>query len=171
MKKCRVCKKEFEPVYSSVQMVCSTNCAYKYTKQKTKKDKADLKKRKNDLKTYGQHLNELQTIFNKWVRLRDKGQNCISCQKSCKKENAGHYRSVGSCPALRFEPLNVHLQCEYCNTYQHGNLIMYRKNLINKIGLDKVEWLETEHLPKKYLISEIEDLKKEYKKKLKKFAD
>ena len=171
MKKCKVCKNSFKPTYSSVQMVCSVECGYKYAQKNTKKvikeNKSKLNKRKNDLKTLGQHLNELQVLFNTWIRLRDKGLLCISCQKPCKKENAGHFRSVGNCPSLRFESLNVHLQCEYCNTYQHGNLLKYRKNLISKIGLDKVEWLELEHEPKKYLISDIEDLKKLYRMKIK----
>ncbi len=97
-------------------------------------------------------MKEAQTIFNTWIRLRDKGNLCISCDKICKKENAGHYKSVGGFPELRFEPLNVHLQCEYCNTYLHGNLIEYRKRLIKKIGLEKAEWLEKKHDPKKYTI-------------------
>ena len=99
--------------------------------------------------------------------MRDAGSNCISCGKKCKKENAGHYRSVGSCPELRFEPLNVHLQCEYCNTYLHGNLINYRINLIKKIGVEKVEWIESNHDPKRYTKEQIEELKNIYKTKIK----
>ena len=39
MKKCKVCKGEFEPRYSSVEMFCSPKCAYAY------KDKQPKKKR------------------------------------------------------------------------------------------------------------------------------
>lgn len=87
--------------------------------------------------------------------------------KESKKENAGHYRSVGSCPELRFEPLNVHLQCEYCNTYLHANLINYRINLIKKIGIKKVEWIEGKHDPKRYTKEQLIDLKEYYKNKIK----
>ena len=99
--------------------------------------------------------------------MRDKNLLCISCQKPPKKRNAGHYRSVGACPELRFEELNCHMQCEHCNTYLSGNLIEYRKNLILKIGVEKVEFLESKHEPKKYTIDEIKEIKAKYKQKLK----
>ena len=129
----------------------------------------EKKERKEKLKTRTDYQNELQVIFNKWIRLRDKGNNCISCNKPPKKENAGHYRSVGGNPELRFEPLNNNLQCEYCNTYLHGNLIDYRINLIKKIGIEKVEWLEGKHEPKKYTIDELKGLKVLYKLKIKNY--
>lgn len=172
MKKCKICGVKFEPKYSSVQNVCSYKCAIDYSKQQKQKDWTKRKKViKDSLKTRSEHLNELQKIFNTWIRLRDKGSNCISCGNPCKKENAGHYRSVGGNPELRFEPLNVHLQCEYCNTYLHGNLINYRINLIKKIGLKEVENLEGKHELKKYSIEEIKELKKKYKQLINKIKN
>lgn len=172
MRTCKNCKCKFEPQYSSVQPVCSIACAIEDTNKKSKikasKDwRVEKKKRKEKLKTNSDYLNELQVIFNKWIRLRDQGINCISCNKPAKKENAGHYRSVGGNPELRFEPLNNNLQCEYCNTYLHGNLIDYRINLIKKIGLEKVELLEGPHKPKKYTIDELKGLKVFYRLKIK----
>jgi len=164
---CKICKTKFNPQYNSVQPACSIKCAIEYTNNlKAKKWKVEKKVLKEKLKTTSDYLKELQTVFNQWIRLRDKGNVCISCQKPAKKENAGHYRSVGSSPQLRFEPLNNNLQCEYCNTYLHANLINYRINLIKKIGLDKVEWLEQEHEPKHYSIPELILMKQEYKEKV-----
>jgi len=172
MKLCKNCKERFKPTYNTLQQVCSFECSIELSKKLSEKKKAkewnkEKKVRKERLKTKSDHQNELQVIFNKWIRLRDKGLNCISCQKPAKKENAGHYRSVGGNPELRFEPLNNNLQCEYCNTYLHGNLIDYRINLIKKIGLEKVEWLEGKHEPKKYTIEELKGLKVLYKLKIK----
>ena len=137
--------------------------------KKVKADKWNKEKKilKEKLKTKGDYEKELQTVFNAFIRLRDKGDNCISCGNKCKKENAGHYRSVGSCASLRFEELNVHLQCEYCNTHLHGNLINYRISLINKIGLESVEYLESFNDLKKYSIDELKGLKELYKLKIK----
>ena len=164
---CKICKTKFEPTYTTVQMCCTPKCAIEYTKRlKDKAWKKEKKQLKESLKTTSDYLKELQVVFNQWVRLRDKGNVCISCQKPAKKENAGHYRSAGSSPQLRFEPLNVHLQCEYCNTYLHSNAINYRINLIKKIGLDKVEWLEQEHEPKHYSTPELVLMKQEYKEKI-----
>jgi hypothetical protein len=173
MKTCKNCKEKFEPKYSSVQQVCGFECSIELTnknkKSKVKKEwTKEKKQRKDKLKTNSEYRNELQVIFNKWVRLRDSGLNCISCNKPAKKENAGHYRSVGGNPELRFEPLNNNLQCEYCNTYLHGNLIDYRINLIKKIGMKNVEWLEGFHEPKHYTIVEIKEMKQLYKSKIKK---
>ncbi len=175
-RKCKSCNDWFEPQYNSVQPTCTITCAIEYAKKQTKKKQEqkikeinkDVRERKEKLKTTSDYLKELQVVFNQWIRLRDKGLNCISCDKPARKENAGHYRSVGSSPSLRFEPLNVHLQCEYCNTYQHGNLIPYRKNLIKKIGIESVDWLESNHEPKHYSKPELIGMKQEYKEKIRK---
>jgi hypothetical protein len=175
MPRCKKCSNKFIQYQFNNKFCKDLDCQvakglYLVDKQRTQKLKEinkDVRERKEKLKTTSDYLNELQVVFNKWVRLRDKGLNCISCNKPAKKENAGHYRSVGSCPELRFEPLNVHLQCEYCNTYQHGNLIPYRQNLIKKIGISSVEWLESNHEPKHYSKVELIGMKEEYKEKIK----
>jgi len=108
-----------------------------------------------------------QTLFNKWVRLRDEGSNCISCNKPPKKKNAGHYKSRGAHPELRFEPLNCHLQCEPCNSHLSGNISNYRISLISKIGIDKVEWIEGPHEPRRYTIEDLKEIQETYKAKIK----
>lgn len=131
------------------------------------------KELKEKLKTRTDHLNELQKIFNTYIRTRDKDKECVSCGASLKskKVDASHYRSVGNCPALRFNEDNVHSACVYCNRHLHGNLIEYRIRLVKRIGIEKVEWLEQEHEPQKYTLDEILELKKFYKKKIAELKD
>ena len=161
-KKCCACQEPFTP-FSSLSKACSPICALRLVDlANEKKDKARFKIKKELLKTRGDWLREAQANFNKFIRLRDEDQVCISCQNPPKKKNAGHYRSVGSCPELRFNELNVHLQCEHCNTYLSSNAIEYRKNLIIKIGADMVDWIEGPHDPLKLTINDIKELKKEY---------
>ena len=175
MPRCKNCREKFDQYQFNNKFCKEIDCQVqkslylveKMQEKKLKEINKDVKQRKEKLKTTSDYLKELQVVFNKWVRARDKGLNCISCNKPAKKENAGHYRSVGSSPNLRFAPLNVHLQCEYCNTYQHGNLISYRQNLIKKIGIDLVEWLESNHEPKHYSKPELIIMKEEYKEKIK----
>lgn len=81
-----------------------------------------------------------QTTYNKFIRNRDEELPCISCTKQL--QHAGHFIPVGVSSLLRYHPDNTHGQCGTCNTHKHGNLIEYRINLVNKIGLEKVEWLE-----------------------------
>lgn len=164
-RKCRNrdCGNMFTPV-RSLQAVCSPACAQAYAvTQRAQKDaRANRAERKSlrlaleKAKTRGTHLRELQTAFNAWVRARDAGRPCISCGRHHQGQwHAGHYRSVGSEPALRYEPDNVHLQCAPCNVHLSGNLIPYRANLIKKIGLARVEWLEGPHVPQKLTVAEI----------------
>ena len=163
-KVCKQCKAEFEPA-RPLQVCCGPKCAIeRATHHRTKKDRAELRQAKERLKSRGDWAREAQASFNGWIRRRDEGKPCISCGSLTGKKNAGHYRSVGSCPELRFEPLNVHLQCEKCNSYLSGNLIEYRKELINRIGLDGVEFLEGPHPPKKYSIDDLKALKSVYRK-------
>lgn len=180
-RKCKnpACKKLFTPG-NSIQPVCfAVPCVmWNHKQAKKKKLKAEKKNarieyrsEKEKLKTLSEHLNDAQKIFNTFIRKRDEGLNCVSCGKQPKKKNAGHYRSVGSCPELRFEELNVHLQCERCNQYQGGNLIWYRKYLKIRIGIKKIEWLEGPHEPKRYRIDDAKRIKEEYKKKLKELED
>jgi len=82
-----------------------------------------------------------QSVFNKWIRKRDKGKPCISCG-SGKPEHAGHFYSAGHHNHLRFNEDNCHLQCIRCNYFLSGNLINYRIGLIKKIGIVKVTELD-----------------------------
>ena len=109
-----------------------------------------------------------QQVFNKYIRQRDAGLNCISCDKPCKKENAGHYFSSGGHANVRFDENNCHLQCEYCNTFLHGNLILYGVNLEKKIGKDEFIILrEKAYEVKKFTKIELKELLLTYKQKLK----
>ena len=138
----------------------------KETKEKEKADRQRHRERKEALRPRAWYLKEAQKWFNKFIRLRDTGNPCISCGRSTgAKINAGHYRSVGSCPELRYEELNCHLQCEHCNSYKSGNIEHYRPALIKKIGQDKVDWIEGPHKPKKYTIDDLKEIIQAYKAK------
>jgi len=54
-----------------------------------------------------------------------------------------------------------------CNTHLSGNALNYRKRLIDKIGIESVEWLEGPHEPKKYTVDELVEIKTVYRRKLK----
>jgi hypothetical protein len=47
-----------------------------------------------------------------------------------------------------------------------GNLTPYRIELIKRIGLEMVEWLEGVHEPKRYTIDELKALKADYRAKV-----
>jgi hypothetical protein len=168
-KNCKICSESFVPL-RSLQMVCSTLCAREYTnRQKAKEWNKEKVKRKKDLMTVQDWLKIAQQTFNAYIRERDKGKPCISCgNDKPKKVNAGHFFSSGGHKAVTFDEQNVHLQCEYCNTYLSGNLINYRKGLIQRIGEDGLEQLEQRaNATAKFTREELQELTKEYKQKIK----
>lgn len=143
-------------------------CAVKHVADlKAKRERKEHREAKQKAKPRSAWLREAQAVFNRWVRLRDADLPCISCGITIAKWDAGHYRSVGSNPALRFEPLNNHKQCFQCNQRKSGNAIEYRIGLVARIGLEAVEWLEGPHQPKKYTIEDLKAIKKEYQAKCK----
>jgi len=129
-------------------------------KEKRKSDKA----RKAKLKTAGEYIKEAQASVNKYIRMRDYGKPCISCgnlpqQKIGGTMDAGHYRSRGSASHLRFNLLNIHAQCVKCNRFNSGNAVDYRINLIDKIGIENVNKLETNNTPRKFSIEYLQRAK------------
>lgn len=175
-RKCKHCgtfTREF--VVYPVGVFCDHDHAVRYSADKSnqqrakrqhqaqqRKKTAEAKKR---LRTRSWYVNKAQTAFNAYIRERDKGRECISCQTTDAnlQYHAGHYKTTKAYPELRFEPLNCHLQCSVCNNHLSGNLIEYRKNLIKRIGQDKVDWLEGHHELKKHTKEELLETAEYYK--------
>ena len=153
----------------------SIDCATDYGKDraaklKTATAKSQHTKAKKELKDNDRsfQLKKTQTVFNKYIRLRDSDKPCISCYRFHSGQNhAGHYRSVGSCPELRFDPRNCYLQCSPCNNHKSGNVIPYRSNLVDFFGQELVEFLEGPHKPKRYTIANLKTLQRWYNRKIK----
>ncbi|MCF5723898.1 recombination protein NinG [Pseudomonas syringae] len=176
-KKCRVatCRASFVPVRLG-QAVCSPKCALidgprhapKARKALDQIERAEIKVRKEKLKSRADHLKDTQQAFNAWVRARDAALPCVSCGRHHGGQyHAGHYRTVGANPELRFEPLNAWKQCAPCNNHLSGNLINYRISLLQRIGEEKVAWLEGPHEAKKYTVDELKAMTADYRAKTK----
>jgi len=160
--------------YKSTQNVCSVQCAILLAKEKALKKKlteARIARREWHDKniTVQKLVGKVQReCFNPWIRMRDKGKKCISCHVTLEgKYDAGHYYPSTNF-SLRFDESNVHGQCVKCNQYLHGNLIEYRKGLINRIGLDEVQRLDSmAHQTRKWTREELQDLMEKYPKQKK----
>ena len=174
-KKCRVatCRASFVPSRMG-QAVCSPACAAidaprhmeKARKAIAQRDRREIQVRKERLKSRADHMREAQAAFNEWIRLRDADRPCVSCGRHHEGQyHAGHYRSVGANPELRFEPLNVWKQCAPCNTHLSGNLVNYRLSLLQLIGPEKVDSLEGPHPACKHTVDEIKTIKAKYRAK------
>jgi hypothetical protein len=150
-------------------------CALEVSRQTTEKKKAkeaqeDRKKTREKLAaltTKPQLVKIAQVSFNKFIRERDLLKPCISCGKPPSTESnqtdAGHFRSVGSAPHMRFVEDNVHGQCKHCNQYLAGNVLAYRKGLIERIGLERVEQIEADQTVRKYTKEGLQEIARHYK--------
>ena len=169
MIRCPICTADYER--RGVGAGCSPICKLEIRRQKLRKKaaRADILKRKLAAKKPAKWRAEAQAAVNAWIRWRDRFDGCISCGRTdAKVWNAGHFLTVGAHPELRYHEDNIHKQCARpCNKDKGGNLIMYRQELIEKIGIDRVEWLEGPHEPQKYTVDDLIRIKTEYTKRLK----
>lgn len=169
MKKCKNCKEEFEPIHFNQKFCFKDECKNVWIQsEKDKQWKKEKAKKKVELMTLQDYIKIAQQVFNKYIRERDKGNVCISCQKKPLKQNAGHFYNANNHWSVRFDERNVHLQCEHCNTYLSGNLIYYRENLIKKIGLKEFEKLSVKAKEtRKFSKEELKEIIDHYRNKLK----
>ena len=98
--------------------------------------------------------------------------NCISCRKPIKIGTidcqAGHFLPKKGYPFLYFHEDNVWPQCSYCNGPLQGNQIEFEKNLIHKIGKERVQWMhDHKNDPIKWNRADLIDKIELYKLKLK----
>ncbi|NNA37470.1 ninG protein [Pseudomonas lundensis] len=177
-KKCSVpqCRASFVP-RESFQTWCSPDCAVVIARGKQEKkrkslalvERREIKVRKEKLKSRSDHMKDAQQAFNEFIRWRDRsaGRACISSGRpldwSGNQTDAGHYRSVGSAPHLRFDERNCHAQSKQDNRFLSGNAVDYRIGLIARIGLAAVEALEADQSVKKYTIDELKALTAHYR--------
>jgi hypothetical protein len=170
--RCKNCKEIFTPKQFNRKYCVKDECNNLYFEdlktQALKRWNKEKKVKKQELQTIQELIKVAQVVFNKWIRKRDAGLNCISCQKPAKKENAGHYYNANNHWNVRFNEENCHLQCEFCNTHLHANLINYQIEIQKKIGADRLILLHEEaHKTKKFTREELHEIIKKYKLKLK----
>ena len=169
-RKCVSCKDKFTP-QNNTQIVCSIACSIQFMKSKKANDwQKEKKVLKEKLMTKSDYLNICQKVFNTYIRTRDKGLPCISCDKFLKENdiNASHFFSVGSSPNLRFNEDNVHNSCIRCNKELHGNIAEYSIRLPKRIGIENFNKLfENRNKLSKLDIEDVKELIYIYRQKIK----
>jgi hypothetical protein len=110
-----------------------------------------------------------QQVFNKWIRHRDSENGyftCISCGNTYTTDlmDCGHYVPQKNSSYLRFNEYNCSGECKRCNGFDEFHLIGYRRNLIQKIGPEMVNWLESnQRTIKKWTRTELNEIIEKYK--------
>ena len=184
-RRCSVCKAQDARFNAGLKYYCSPECGAKLAlilREKAKKEsdkiaRRELKQRKDKLdETVPIWTKKAQQAFNAYIRARDHDRPCISCGKYEHELmhstrgglwDCGHYRSVGSCPELRFETLNAHKQCKKCNSFLSGNIVEYRFGIAARLSISELQWLEGPHKAKRYRVEELKEITQIFKAKLK----
>lgn len=143
-------------------------------KRRQEEDRA-WKERKATVKSRSQWMKEAQAAFNSYIRARDIGKPCISSGRMMNdsdlltgsRMDAGHYRSTGAAPHLRFNTWNCHGQSVHDNRDKSGNVVEYRIRLIDRIGLTRVEALERDNTVRQFDIEYLKRVKKIFTKRAK----
>ena len=168
--RCKNCKDKFEPLRFNQKYCMNKECVRVWVEtEKQKQWKAKKTRLKKELMSLQDWLKLAQMTFNKYIRHRDKGLPCISCDKPIKGvTHASHYFSSGGHSNVRFHEDNVHSSCYKCNVELSGNLLNYQIGIQKRIGSDKLILLhEQAHITKKWTIDELKMLITYYKEKIK----
>ena len=187
-KKCPECAEKYQPTRQMQpccdNMECKASYAIRHIEATRKRrrmqemnvQKADrkvIKLKLDAIKPRGKLIAEADRAFCAYIRFRDQlaGYLCISSGKpldwSGNNVDAGHYRSRGSAPHLRYDERNCHAQSKHDNRYLSGNAVDYRIGLISRIGLAEVEALEADQKPRKYSNDDLIAINAKYVAKLK----
>ena len=179
-RRCALCKKKIlvpDVVIGGIKAFCSFEHLIEFTKTAPakkiarKKVVAYQREQKEKLKTAGDYIKEAQAAFNGYIRARDKNKPCISCGclpgDTVRGGNfdAGHYRSRGSAGHLRYNMFNCHSQCVKCNRYLSGNVVEYRKRLIDVLGENRLIQLENDSSIVRFTIPYLKRIKSIFSRK------
>lgn len=125
-------RKGKEAVKKVIAKIYTTKTGRKKKSARTGKDEKDAR------------VSAAKTACHEYIRLRDCNLPCICCGEPLGDDyHAGHFKESGNNPKIRYDEDNIHGQRMCCNTFKGGDSGMYRVNLINKIGLERVERLES----------------------------
>ena len=158
-----------------MQKACGPVCAIRFAQSEREKkerrqaaqERAEGRKRLEDMKGIPELIQEADKAFCAFIRARDEGKPCICCGKFGNgwtrggEFDAGHYRSRGAASHIRYNEDNCHRQLKQCNR-RAFDVASYRANLIERIGLERVEALERNNEPHKWTRDELRAIKAKY---------
>lgn len=187
-KRCWSCGKEFAP-FNSLQRTCATfKCSAKFGEARAAKRAASEAKKaakiardrhradKERVKPTSKLRAEAIQAFNAYIRERDAGLPCITCDRSEAEVerdppltggvwHAGHFQSTGSAPEKRFLEDNVHRQCAACNRPGGHTRERYEARLRERIGDERVEAVLARMPESRYRADDFRRIRDDYRAK------
>lgn len=164
--RCAHCKAKFVPERPS--QIVHVECIEAWTEAQAAKrereeakaarmaarlERASDRERREALKRIPELEEDCRKIVQAIARIRDRHDGCISCHVGPNYDgqwHGSHFRAHGGCSSVQFHLWNIHKSCAQCNYFKGGNIAAYRPRLIEKIGAERVEWLECQPKSKKF---------------------
>lgn len=174
---CPQCRAKLDPgqrihaaciqAYADAQQAKAERAAAKQARDAAKVERAEIRKRKEAIKTVAQLIAAAQIQFNAFIRLRDKDKGCFVCGRPFRDapgqvQHAGHVRSRGAAGHLRFNEDNCHGECEGCNGPRGAKPHQIKAGAIARIGQERYDALESDNKPHKWQHDELRAIKAEY---------
>jgi hypothetical protein len=183
VKRCRICRTEFEP-RNTLQQTCKPACAIEYSRTSSKERLAKDAKRAFHVERRVSRRRGALTKAKDGYQARADGVQLVHPatgsraavhllwqlhrrQRTGSRWDAGHYRSTGAAPHLRFNEDNCHRQRVVCNRNGSGRAVEYRRGLINRIGIARVEALENDNSIRKFSALELREVRDLYRRRRK----
>jgi hypothetical protein len=162
--KCKFCKERTEKVGMALHLHCVDGWWAKEREKKARamdkklaeirrKDRAETRAKLDGFKRLSTLEAECREIVQEIARIRDRNDGCISCHMGANyggRWHGSHFRPAGNNSAVQFHLDNIHKACAQCNLFKGGNVTAYRPRLVEKIGEDRVKWLESQNHTVKY---------------------
>jgi hypothetical protein len=175
-RKCKSCGLQFQKV-RPLQNTCSIPCAIEHANKlkiankrtEDRLERVKTKKAIEAIKPWQKWFNECKTIAQRYARIRDRDDGCISCTKDKNwwgQWHGSHFRPAGNFKAVALNLMNIHKSCSECNNHKSGNGVEYNDRLIVKIGQDKVHWLKSQTQPYRHSIEYLKRYKQVMGKRL-----
>lgn len=133
--------------WADSQQAKAERAAAKKTRAAAKLAKAEIRARKEAMVRLSDLEEQCRKIVQKIARIRDRNDGCISCHVGPEYGgiwHGSHFRPAGTNSAVELHLWNINKACEQCNFYKGGNIGAYRPRLVEKIGADRVAWLEAQ---------------------------
>jgi len=133
-----------------------------------------MKKSKTLLQLKAQALDAYSELV-KVIAEKEGKLSCYTCDAPLKNHTSncqlGHYLSRGGYPGLTFHKNNSRLQCFRCNIHLRGNTVEFRVRLIDELGEEEVEALESNrHVPLKLSRTDYIEMIAEFRKQIKELS-
>ena len=160
--------------------VCSLECAVKRAEDALEKkkrrdaiaekraqvaDRQETRARLRAMRKLSAFEADTQAACNRYVRLRDAGKGCIDCGKPFEPNkpggsmDAGHFRSVGSAPEMRYDLDNIFGQWKNCNRPGGTTQEAFRAGVLARIGPERLAAVEGPRGPRKWSRDELIELR------------